>query len=340
MLAVSARCASRMIGTMAKHDDVSYKFLYTCPEFVRDLLKSFVPRQWWRKVDFSTLERMPCSYVTDDFRQRADDVVWRVRTGQQWMYLYILIEFQSTVDTFMAVRVLSYLMLLYQDLIRRNESLPGRLLPPVLPIVLYNGETKWKAPVDVESLIAHDADFPVPRFCYHLIDESRYSEAQLARRRNLVAAVMRFNRLKNERSLVRVIREVRCWIDGRKELKRTLAMWMRGVLLRQRKGKLALPRVRDLEELEMSLAQRMDEWAARHEEKGEKRGEKRGEKKGITKGRREGAARVLQQLLARRFGPLPPDIVARLNAAQAADIRRWSGRLLAAESLDAVFKTR
>ncbi|MCT9126272.1 DUF4351 domain-containing protein [Cupriavidus gilardii] len=86
----------------------------------------------------------------------------------------------------------------------------------------------------------------------------------------------------------------------------------------------------------MSLAQRMDEWAARHEEKGEKRGEK----KGITKGRQEGAARVLQQLLARRFGPLPPGVVAKLNAAQAADIRRWSGRLLDAKSLDAVFKTR
>jgi len=101
---------------------------------------------------------------------------------------------------------------------------------------------------------------------------------------------------------------------------------------------------RNLENFEMSLAQRMDEWAARHEEKGEKRGEKRGEKKGIvkgiSKGRREGAARVLQQLLARRFGPLPPGIVARLNAAQPADIRRWSGRLLDAESLDAVFKTR
>lgn len=325
---------------MAKHDDVSYKLLYSCPEFVRDLLKDFVPKHWWRKVDFQTLERMPCSYVTDDFRERADDVVWRVRTGQDWMYLYILIEFQSTVDTFMAVRVLSYLMLLYQDLIRRKECLPGRLLPPVLPIVLYNGETKWRAPVDVERLIVHDADLPVPRFRYHLIDESQYTEAQLSRRRNLVAAVMRFNRLKSERSLVRVIREVRRWIDGRKELRRTLAMWMRSVLLRQRKGKLALPRVCDLEELEMSLAQRMDEWAAQHEQRGMQKGEKKGEKRGLAKGRQEGAARVLQQLLARRFGPLPADIVAKLNAAQAADIRRWSGRLLTAGSLDAVFKTR
>ena len=61
------------------------------------------------------------------------------------MYLYILIEFQSSVDPWMAVRVMTYIGLLYQDLIKQKQVLKGRRLPPVLPIVLYNGDAKWTA---------------------------------------------------------------------------------------------------------------------------------------------------------------------------------------------------
>jgi Putative transposase, YhgA-like len=35
--------------------------------------------------------------------------------------------------------------------------LSGEKLPPVLPIVLYNGAPHWNAPVEVSELIAHVA---------------------------------------------------------------------------------------------------------------------------------------------------------------------------------------
>lgn len=50
-----------------------------------------------------------------------------------------MIEFQSTVDRYMAVRMLEYLGLLYQDLIRTHQLGQSGRLPPVLPIVPYNG---------------------------------------------------------------------------------------------------------------------------------------------------------------------------------------------------------
>jgi hypothetical protein len=49
-------------------------------------------------VNFSTLEKVNGSYVSDDLRYRADDVVWRIRWGKDWLHVYILLEFQSTVD--------------------------------------------------------------------------------------------------------------------------------------------------------------------------------------------------------------------------------------------------
>ena len=66
-------------------------------------------------------------------------MIWWVRWGQDWLYVYLLLEFQSTVDRFMAVRILSYVGLLYQDLIRSGQLTASGQLPPVLPLVLYNG---------------------------------------------------------------------------------------------------------------------------------------------------------------------------------------------------------
>lgn len=63
-------------------DDASYKLLFSAPELVRDLILGFIPDEWLRSLDYSTLERISASYVTDDLRHRADDVIWRVRAGE------------------------------------------------------------------------------------------------------------------------------------------------------------------------------------------------------------------------------------------------------------------
>jgi predicted transposase YdaD len=97
-------------------DDPSYKTLFSAPEVVRDLILGFIPDEWLHSLDYQTLERVSGSYITDDLRDRADDIVWRVKVSEDWVYLYLLIEFQSTVDPWMAVRVMTYVGLLYQDL--------------------------------------------------------------------------------------------------------------------------------------------------------------------------------------------------------------------------------
>ena len=126
--------------------DASYKLLFSHARMVEDLLRGFVHESWVRDVDWSTLERVSDSQISDDLRSRRDDLVWRVRWGPDWLYLYLLLEFQSTVDTYMAVRVLVYVGLLYQALIRAGQLPPSGKLPPVVPIVLYNGRGRWTAP--------------------------------------------------------------------------------------------------------------------------------------------------------------------------------------------------
>lgn len=106
----------------AQPHDSGYKLLFSHPAMVADLLKGFVAEDWVRELDFTTLEKQSGSYVSDDLRPRAEDVVWRVRWRDRWLYVYLLLEFQSEVDPFMAVRLLVYVGLLYQDLTAPSSS--------------------------------------------------------------------------------------------------------------------------------------------------------------------------------------------------------------------------
>jgi predicted transposase/invertase (TIGR01784 family) len=98
-------------GAPAKHDP-GYKRLFSHPRMVQELIRGFLHGDWIDRLDFSSLERVGNSFVSDDLRERHSDLIWRLRLrgdGDRWLYLYLLLEFQSTSDPFMAVRLLTYL---------------------------------------------------------------------------------------------------------------------------------------------------------------------------------------------------------------------------------------
>lgn len=54
---------------------------------------------------------------------------------------------------------------------------------------------------------------------------------------------------------------------------------------------------------------------------------------GVAEGRKAGERSLLLRLLRTRFGELPPAAVARIEAAEMADLERWSERLFGARTL-------
>ena len=123
--------------------DPIYKRVYAFVEMVADLLRSVVPKATLEALDLRTLEKVSAEYVGDHFQQRHGDTVWRVRAGgpgSAWAYVLVLLEFQSSSDATMALRVNEYTVMLYRELLRAKKVEPGQL-PLVLPVVLYNGES-------------------------------------------------------------------------------------------------------------------------------------------------------------------------------------------------------
>lgn len=153
----------------------------------------------------------------------------RVRFRDEWLYVYLLIEFQSSVDPFMAVRVLTYLGLLYQDILRAGQLTRAGRLPPVLPVVLYNGRPRWDAATEVADLIEQvpgGLGRYRPALRYLLIDEGRYAEGELAPLRNLAAALFRLENSRTPQDMERVLEALVEWLKMPEQtsLRRTFRM--------------------------------------------------------------------------------------------------------------------
>ncbi len=134
--------------------DSLYHRLFSHPLMVEQLVQEFVPEG--RGLDFSRMERVNAKFHARRGRRREGDVIWRIpiRNGEADVSLYILLEFQSKADWWMVIRVMVYVGLLWQYIIREKKLKRGDALPPVLPLVLYNGDHRWNAPTDLSGLIA------------------------------------------------------------------------------------------------------------------------------------------------------------------------------------------
>ena len=102
------------------HDE-NYKRLFASKLMVEHLLRACLPDDLLAAADFSELGELSTEYVSDELRKRHGDTVWRLRLGEHWVYLLILLEFQSEDDLWMALRIHTYSGLLYQELVR-NEA--------------------------------------------------------------------------------------------------------------------------------------------------------------------------------------------------------------------------
>jgi predicted transposase/invertase (TIGR01784 family) len=341
--AVSERHAGG--GAVAEHDN-GYKRLFSHPEMVADLLRGFVREDWVRDLDFSTLERVSGSYVTPKLRSRESDVVWRVRWKQdRWLYVYLLIEFQSTVDPFMALRVMVYVGLLYQDLVQHRQLTVAGRLPPVLPLVLYNGQAPWGASRELAELIERvpgGLEQYRPQLRYCLLDEVRIASSDLESLRNLAAALFRLEQSQGPEDIQRVVGALIEWLQEPDllELRRSFTIWLLEVLLPARVPGTVIPQVTDLQEVKSMLAERVVEWTEQWKHEGLEKGLEQGRKEGRIEERREAlqkARGVLLGELERRFGPLPEEVRRRVDAIESVEeITLLGFRAGAAPSLTAL----
>ena len=298
--------------------DAAYKDFFKHREMVESLLTGFVREDFVSELNFSTLQQCSGSYITKDLRERMDDCVWKVKWRGRTSYLCLILEFQSTPDPWMPVRIMTYTGLLWQDLIKTGELRAGDALPPVLPIVIYNGAGEWKTSLSVEEMCE-----PVPASLepyrsgrkYFLLDEKHCGET--GDEDNLFSFLVRFEKAKTPEEIYSVadLLQQRLSEPRYKDLHRLFSLWVGRVIMRNMGiPESHMPVFQNLQEVKNMLAETVaswkDTWIAEGMETGLSKGRREGRMEGRMEGREEGKIEMVQEML-RNHQPL--DLISKIS---------------------------
>ncbi len=257
-------------------------------------------------LDFASLERMPASFVTEHLGRRHADMLWKIQTvNEEWLYLLVLIEFQSTIDRRMALRMMNYAGGIWMGLGENDLGRDGEY-PFVLPVVVYNGEQPWNAATDVRDLLATVPEQLLgtqPRHPYLLI-ELQTLDPSTVPYRSVLSMIARFEQARSPEQLEHLVGTLADWVEraDAEELLDNFREWISQVLVQRHGpagGALEL-KIRNEEEGRMTtLIERAQQWG---EELNQHWLEK-GIEEGVARGRLEGERALVYRLVTRRFGP-------------------------------------
>ena len=287
-----------------KHD-ASYKSFFAKRRTVADTLRGLA-LGLKGAVDFATLERMPASFVTEHLGRRHADMLWKIQTvNQEWLYLLVLIEFQSTIDRRMALRMMNYAGGIWMGL-GEDDLGPRGDYPSVLPVVVYNGEQRWSAATDIRDLLA-----PVPAQLLgtrpqhpYLLMELQTLDPSTLPHSSVLSMIARLEQARSPKQLEALVATLADWVEraDAEELLDSFREWISQVLVQRHgpAGRALELKVRNEEEARMTtLIERARQWG---EELNQHWLEK-GIEEGLERGRVEGERALVYRLVTRRYGP-------------------------------------
>jgi predicted transposase/invertase (TIGR01784 family) len=190
---------------MQEIDDKGYKKLFSNKEIFRQLVTSFVHEAWVKELDFSRCELVKGSFVSRKYKKTFTDLLYKVKLRGRDLYVVILLEFKSAPALFVAVQMAGYVMDFYRHLIDSEKKL--RKLPPVFPILLYNGKRRWTSPLNLADLVeGHEllGEYAL-HFKYFPIIEKAYDRQMLLQVGNIVSTLFLLEAHYEENLLQRVL---------------------------------------------------------------------------------------------------------------------------------------
>jgi hypothetical protein len=169
-----------------------------------------------------------------------------------------------------------------------------------------------------------------------LLDERRLQQHPLIEVRNFVDAVFRMEASKtlpDVRAVTDALKEL-LRAPGLESLRQVFNQWIKALLRRRAEPTMIgeINAINDIFEEFTMLAER-ETWFDGARAEGLQQGLQQGLQEGIQKGLQKGEATLLTRQLTRRFGPLSPQVEARLRKADSAQLEAWFDASFDAQSL-------
>ncbi|ETW98720.1 MAG: hypothetical protein ETSY1_17700 [Candidatus Entotheonella factor] len=137
-------------------------------------LQTHLPETLSETLNWPTLQRLDASFVDEALRSSEADLLYEVQSlsGEDSVWLYLLVEHQSSVDSWMRLRLLKYCCRIWE--MQLSAEPKPKTLRPIVPLVFYQGERAWSPSTEFAGLFPESVrHWPwVPRFAHELIDQS------------------------------------------------------------------------------------------------------------------------------------------------------------------------
>ena len=223
------------------HDvhDRGYKLLFSFKKLFQELIAGYVEADWKSQLDYSRCKQLNKTYIMPDLSKQESDILYQIPllgTGSEpkEVLLYILLEHQSTVDHSIAFRVLAYLVNIWEDIYKNTDENLRRQktwrLPPVFPIVLYNGDDTWAAARSVREIVEQSELFGdcIPDLKYHLIDIVHYDTNKLKALHNLLSSLFLLEQSQDRAAFSESIQQASAILSQEKdgELWQSIFQWI------------------------------------------------------------------------------------------------------------------
>jgi predicted transposase/invertase (TIGR01784 family) len=143
----------------APHEGLFHK-VFRDPEITKYFLRQHLSPEIQRSIDLDSLRLENISYVDDNLRKHFSDLVFSLMLrGDEFpsARVYLLFEHKSAPEPLVGMQILRYMALQWKDLYDQHKIV-GKL-PPILPIVIYQGRDRWKPRVSFHDLVEMPSDF-------------------------------------------------------------------------------------------------------------------------------------------------------------------------------------
>ncbi len=134
------------------HDKL-VKRLLSSPEAAKDILSLYLPKEVLAIADLHYLEMQKDSFIDDEYRAYAVDMLYKTKFQHEEGYIWILLEHQRKSDFWMPVRIFKYIAIIWDHLRKTNQS---NSIPLIYPLIIYNGARPYEHSLTMSDLIKPD----------------------------------------------------------------------------------------------------------------------------------------------------------------------------------------
>jgi len=137
--------------TVSNPHDKLFKEAFSRRDMAVGFFQNYLPAEIASRLDWETLHLESGKFTDEVLRGSESDLLYTVQIDQHPALLYCLFEHQSSPDAWMLLRLLRYILRIRDQFLKQHPD--ASKLPPILPIVLYQGGDAWTADTSLSSLI-------------------------------------------------------------------------------------------------------------------------------------------------------------------------------------------